>query len=60
MAMYLSRKHTGESYPELGRKFGGKDHTTVLTAFRKIEDLVETGNNEFATAIAELEALLLR
>ncbi|WP_158542577.1 chromosomal replication initiator protein DnaA [Lujinxingia litoralis] len=60
MAMYLSRKHTGESYPELGRKFGGKDHTTVLTAFRKIEDLVETGNNEFAAAIAELEALLLR
>ncbi|TXD42658.1 chromosomal replication initiator protein DnaA [Lujinxingia vulgaris] len=60
MAMYLSRKHTGESYPELGRKFGGKDHTTVLTAFRKIEDLVEMGNNEFATAIAELETLLLR
>ncbi|MFB6351047.1 MAG: helix-turn-helix domain-containing protein [Bradymonadaceae bacterium] len=39
--MYLARKHTDHSYPELGRKFGGKDHTTVLAACQKLEDLVE-------------------
>ena len=39
-AMYLSRKHTDHSYPELGKRFGGKDHTTVLAACRKIEKLL--------------------
>ncbi|MFB6264380.1 MAG: chromosomal replication initiator protein DnaA [Bradymonadaceae bacterium] len=40
-AMYLARKHTEHSYPELGRKFGGKDHTTVLAACQKLEEKVE-------------------
>jgi len=40
IAMYLARKLCKVSYPELGGKFGGKDHTTVLAAFRKIEKLV--------------------
>jgi chromosomal replication initiator protein len=40
MAMYLSKKLTPRSYPEIGRKFGGKDHTTVLYAVRKIEELM--------------------
>ncbi len=40
MAMYLSKKLTPRSYPEIGRKFGGKDHTTVLYAVRKIEALI--------------------
>ncbi|WP_371157948.1 chromosomal replication initiator protein DnaA [Jannaschia sp. 2305UL9-9] len=40
MAMYLSKKLTPRSYPEIGRKFGGKDHTTVLYAVRKIEELI--------------------
>ena len=39
IAMYLARKLTGNSYPEIGRKFGGKDHTTVLHAFRHITNL---------------------
>ena len=42
MAMYLSKKLTPRSYPEIGRKFGGKDHTTVLYAVRKIEELMQT------------------
>ncbi len=42
IAMYLARKLCKVSYPELGQKFGGKDHTTVLSAFRKIEGLVQT------------------
>jgi len=40
IAMYLARKLCKASYPELGQRFGGKDHTTVLSACRKIESLV--------------------
>ncbi|CTQ49519.1 chromosomal replication initiator protein DnaA [Jannaschia donghaensis] len=40
MAMYLAKKLTPRSYPEIGRKFGGRDHTTVLYAVRKIEELM--------------------
>ena len=40
MAMYLAKKLTPRSYPEIGRKFGGRDHTTVLHGVRKIEELI--------------------
>jgi chromosomal replication initiator protein len=40
IAMYLSKVLTPRSLPEIGRRFGGRDHTTVLHAVRKIEDLV--------------------
>ncbi len=60
IAMYLSRKHTSHSYPELGRKFGGKDHTTVLAACKKLGELVEMGDNDFAHSIADLESILFR
>src|SRR6202140_898036 len=40
IAMYLSRLLTPRSLPEIGRRFGGRDHTTVLHAVRKIEALV--------------------
>jgi chromosomal replication initiator protein len=39
VAMYLSKQMTSRSLPEIGRKFGGRDHTTVMHAVRKIEDL---------------------
>jgi len=39
VAMYLSKVMTPRSLPEIGRRFGGRDHTTVLHAVRKIEDL---------------------
>jgi len=42
IAMYLARKLCKASYPDLGQRFGGKDHTTVLSACRKIEELVQT------------------
>ncbi len=37
IAMYLSRQLTQMSYPEIGNRFGGKDHSTVISAVRKIE-----------------------
>lgn len=40
-AMYLSRQATPKSLPELGRRFGSRDHTTVLHALRKIAAKVE-------------------
>jgi chromosomal replication initiator protein len=40
IAMYLARKLTTHSLPEIGAAFGGKDHTTVLHAYKKIEKAV--------------------
>ncbi len=37
IAMYISRKLTSASYPEIGAKFGGKDHSTVIHAIKKID-----------------------
>jgi len=39
VAMYLAKQLTARSLPEIGRKFGGRDHTTVMHAVRKIEEL---------------------
>ncbi len=41
MAMFLSKELTDKSYPEIGELFGGRDHTTVLHAYRKINDLLK-------------------
>lgn len=48
VAMYLSKQLTSRSLPEIGRKFGGRDHTTVMHAVKKIEELqdVDTSFNE--------------
>tara|TARA_B100000963_G_scaffold228744_1_gene199473 strand:- start:8961 stop:10349 length:1389 start_codon:yes stop_codon:yes gene_type:complete len=40
IAMYLSKKLTTKSLPEIGRKFTGRDHTTVIHAIKKIEELM--------------------
>jgi chromosomal replication initiator protein len=42
VAMYLAKVLTLRSLPEIGRRFGGRDHTTVLHAVRKIENLAGT------------------
>src|SRR5207342_1996993 len=55
IAMYLAKTLTLRSLPEIGRRFGGRDHTTVLHAVRKIENLVNTDN-----ALAEEIELLKR
>ena len=41
IAMYLSKSLTTKSLPEIGRKFGGRDHTTVIHAVRRIDELRE-------------------
>ena len=42
VAMYLCKQLTSRSLPEIGRKFGGRDHTTVIHAVRKVEELRAT------------------
>ena len=42
-AMWLSKLFTTQSLPEIGRRFGGRDHTTVLHAVRTIAGMVERG-----------------
>ncbi len=42
VAMYLCKKLTKHSYPEIGRAFGGKHHTTVIHSFEKVEGLLTT------------------
>ena len=39
IAMYIAKQLTSKSLPEIGRKFGGRDHTTILHAVRKIQEL---------------------
>lgn len=41
VAMYLSKQMTTRSLPEIGRRFGGRDHTTVMHGVRKIEELMQ-------------------
>ena len=55
--MYLSKQLTSRSLPEIGRKFGGRDHTTVMHAVRKIEELRAT-DNTFAEDIELLRRML--
>jgi len=42
VAMYLAKQLTTRSYPDIGRRFGGRDHTTVLHAVKRIEELKAT------------------
>lgn len=57
VAMYLSKKLTTKSLPEIGRKFGGKDHTTVMHAVKRIEELMTT-EREFTEDLELLTKML--
>lgn len=54
VAMYVCRQRLKLSYPDLGDRFGGKDHTTVMSAVRKISGLLEK-DEEVRTAVAAIE-----
>jgi chromosomal replication initiation ATPase DnaA len=58
VAMYLCKHHTRLSYPKIGRKFGGKDHTTVLHAVKKIQRMLDSGDVEIAVDIVRLRRIL--
>ncbi len=57
VAMYLAKKLTTKSLPEIGRKFGGKDHTTVMHAVKRIDEL-SRGDKEFADDVELLMRML--
>jgi chromosomal replication initiator protein len=57
IAMYLSKTMTPRSFPEIGRRFGGRDHTTVLHAVRKIEELI-SGDQKLSHEIELLRRLI--
>jgi chromosomal replication initiator protein len=59
VAMYLAKMMTPRSYPEIGRKFGGRDHSTVIHAVRLVEGLRRQDSemdNDVRTLLRQLEA----
>ncbi len=59
VAMYLARTHTKDSYPDLGRGFGGKHHTTVISAVDKITKRIKT-DATLRGEVHAIESILLR
>lgn len=57
IAMFLCREHTKSSLPEIGRQFGGKDHTTVIFSHKKISNLVKE-NKELKSSLLEIIDLI--
>ncbi len=57
VAMFLAKKLTTKSLPEIGRRFGGRDHTTVIHAVRKIEEL-RSVDNQIAEDVELLRRML--
>ncbi|HET9621180.1 MAG TPA: chromosomal replication initiator protein DnaA [Kofleriaceae bacterium] len=59
VAMYISRHHTKDSYPDLARAFGGKHHTTVISAVQKIIEKVKD-DASLRSEIHAIESMILR
>ncbi|MDR3474210.1 MAG: chromosomal replication initiator protein DnaA [Devosia sp.] len=57
IAMYLAKALTSRSLPEIGRRFGGRDHTTVLHSVRKVEQMMKD-DNELTQEIELLKKML--
>ena len=57
IAMFLCREHTKSSLPEIGRQFGGKDHTTVIFSYKKVSNLIKE-NKELEASIREIIDLI--
>ena len=59
IAMFICREHTKSSLPEIGRQFGGKDHTTVIFSYKKISNLIKE-NKALKISIQEIIGLIER
>jgi chromosomal replication initiator protein len=59
VAMYLSRNHTKDSYPDLARAFGGKHHTTVISAVQKIAERLKD-DASLRSELHAIESMILR
>jgi chromosomal replication initiation ATPase DnaA len=57
IVMYLAKTLTGKSFPDIGRRLGGRDHTTVIHGVRKIEAAIKT-DWKVAYDVAHVEAML--
>ncbi len=57
IAMYLARRLTGASLPQLGRRFGGRHHTTVMHAIEKIAEQ-RCSDKDLAAVLAKLQHIL--
>ncbi len=57
IAMYLSRQLTGASFPEIGLRFGGKDHSTVINACKRI-DSIQSDDRELRATVDTLRRQL--
>ncbi len=58
IGFYLARKMTGRSLPEIGRQFGGFDHSTIVHAIRRIDELL-ISNPEIRTDVDMISGALL-
>ena len=58
IAMFLVRKHLDISFAKIGSEFGGRDHSTVVSAYDKIQKLVKK-NSSYQTAVNEIEKKIL-
>jgi len=58
IAMYLAKQHTTNSLPDIGRKFSNRDHTTVIHAVKKIDELIKK-DNDIRQSVVELKKKLL-
>ena len=56
IAMFLAKRITTMSLPEIGKSFGGRDHTTVIHAVKRVQEL-RTSNPEFNDVVTYLESL---
>ncbi len=59
IAMYLSRECTNSSFPEIGDKFGGKDHSTVIHGYQKIKKTIES-DQQLNKTVESIKTLLYK
>ena len=55
IAMYLCRQYLGTSYPELGDRFGGKDHSTAISAVKKVITLIDQRDEKTLSTLQSMK-----